>query len=211
MPNWIVSLVALVCFASPFWQTKPPNQWSEQELQQLLTDSPWSQMAEGGSKAVGPAIRVFFATASIMEQAELERQRRAQLKRPKNSKAASSEPDPLVEEYREWLEANRASQIVVALSVPNLAAFSDEREVRRMEQESYLQAGRKKVKMTGHFAPSSGDPYLRLIFPRAIFPPDAQPTDKSIILQLYLPGVSIPYRQAEFAVKDMMVNGKLEL
>ena len=206
MPAWILNFVALVCFASPFWQTKPPNQWSEQELQQLLTDSPWSQMAEATGKAAGPPVRAFFATAPVMEQAEQERLRRAQLRSPKNSKAAPSEPDPLVEEYREWLEANRSAQIVVALSIPNLTAFSEEREVRRMEEESYLAIGRKKIKMTGHFAPSSGDPYLRLVFPREV-----RPTDKSIVLQLYLPGVAIPYRQAEFAVKEMIVNGKLEL
>jgi len=152
-------------------------------------------------------VRVFFATAPIMEQAERERLRRAQLKSPpKNANAPVPEPDPLAEEYREWLEANRASQIVVALSIPNLTVFSDEREVRRMEEESYLQVGRKKIKMTGHFAPSSGDPYLRLAFPREV-----RPSDKSIVLQLYLPGIAIPYRQAEFFVKEMIVNGKLEL
>ena len=47
-------------------------------------------------------------------------------------------------------------------------AFSDNRETRQMEQECVMRVGRKKLKMTGHFPPSPGDPYLRLAFPREV-------------------------------------------
>jgi len=169
----------------------------------MLTDSPWAQMAQGPGKQSAAPVLVFFATAAPMQIAEQESDRRARLKRPK---ARQTEPDPLVEEYRAWLEENRAAQIVVAILIPNTAAFSDQREVRKMEEESVLQIGRKKLKMTGHFPPSAGDPYLRLAFPRQV-----QLSDKSILLDLYLPGIPSPYRQAQFTVKDMVVNGKLEL
>jgi hypothetical protein len=60
--------------------------------------------------------------------------------------------------------------------------------------------------MTGHFPPTAGDRFLRLAFPREV-----QATDKTVVFDLYLPGVPNPYREAEFQVKDMLVNGKLEM
>lgn len=75
-----------------------------------------------------------------------------------------------------------------------------------MEDECLLRAGRKKWKMTGHFPPSASDPYLRLAFPRQV-----QMSDKSLILDLYLPGVPQPYRVAQFSLKEMVLAGKLEL
>jgi hypothetical protein len=35
--------------------------------------------------------------------------------------------------------------------------------------------------------------------------------DKSLMFDLYVPGVPAPYRNAEFKLKDMVSNGKLEL
>ncbi len=75
-----------------------------------------------------------------------------------------------------------------------------------MEEDSVMHVGRKKIKMTGHFPPTATDPYLRLAFPRQV-----SPTDKSVSFELYLPGVPNPFREAEFKVKDMVVNGKLEM
>ena len=208
--NAIASLaMLLMLLATPFWETKPQAQWDDRELEQMLTDSPWAQAAQTSGKSdAGTPVIVLFASASPIEEAERERARRDRLRpRAKSAKAsAAGELDPFTEEYRLWLEDNRGTQIVVALQVSNTAAFSDEREVRRMEEESVMQIGRKKIKMSGHFPPTPNDPYLRLAFPRQV-----QLTDKSIVLDLYLPGVSIPYRQAQFTVKDMVVHGKLDL
>lgn len=205
MASVIVNLgLWLLLLASPFWEAKPPQQWDDRELLQMLTDSPWAQQVEGGVKvSAGLPVLVYIASAGPIEEAERERERRASLRRSGN---AGSEPDPFTEEYRLWLKDNRATQIVVAVYIPNTAAFSDEREVRQMEAESVMHVGRKKIKMSGHFPPSANDPYLRLAFPRQV-----QLSDKSIVLDLYLPGVSIPYREAQFALKDMVVRGKLEL
>ena len=70
----------------------------------------------------------------------------------------SAEEDLLIQEYKTWLDENRTSQLVLAIRIPDTKAFSDEREVRRMEEESVMRLGKKKVKMTGHFPPS---PVLR--------------------------------------------------
>jgi hypothetical protein len=192
----------LTWLAAPFWETKAPEQWDDRELEQLLTDSPWAQMVTGAGKSgAGDPVQLFFATAGPIQSAEKELDRRAALR--KRSKQPG-EPDPLVEEYREWLAVNQAGYTVIAIRIPNTAAFSDQREIGRMEEESFLQVGRKKIKMSGHFPPSSSDPYLRLAFPRP-----EEVSAKFIVVDLYLPGISIPYRQAQFSVKDMAVHGKL--
>jgi hypothetical protein len=58
--------------------------------------------------------------------------------------------------------------------------------------------------MVGHFPPNSRDPMLRMVFPR----PEGE--FKSLRFELYLPGVSKPYRDLEFDLKEMMFRGKLE-
>jgi hypothetical protein len=69
-----------------------------------------------------------------------------------------------------------------------------------------MRVGRKKYKMTGHFPPTQNDVYLRMAFPRQVLE-----SDKSVVFELYVPGLTPPFRTVEFRVKDMIVKGKLEL
>jgi hypothetical protein len=197
----IAILIATLLSLDPFWQTKSPPEWTDSELMQLLTESPWAQMAPGPGNS--SPVLIFLATAAPMRQAEEERERRAGLKRKSNE---TTEGDILQEEYRAWLEENRESQLVLAVRVTNTKAFSDEREVRRMEEQCVMRIGRKKIKITGHFPASVADPYLRLAFPREV-----TPADKAVAFDLYIPGVSAPFRTAEFSVREMLVKGALEL
>ena len=191
----------LLIFQAPFWISKAPSQWSGEELQRLLSDSPWAQMAPGqGTDA--PAVQVYLATAGPIEQAERERDLRARRRLP----PASARPGDLADEYRAWLEENHSTQIVLAVQAGRVDAFSDAGQTRRMEQQSVMRVGRKQFKMTGHFPPSASDPYLRLAFPRQV-----NAADKSVSFELYLPGVAMPFRLVEFRVKDMLVNGRLEI
>jgi hypothetical protein len=43
------------------------------------------------------------------------------------------------------------------------------------------------------------------------FPREADLGGKSVIFDLYLPGVPMPFREVEFKLKDLVVNGKLEM
>jgi hypothetical protein len=188
----------LLFFAAPFWQAKAPADWDEEELAQMFTNSPWAQALVGPSNA--PPLSAYFATADPMAKAELERDRRHKLKRP------DAAPDLLAEEYRAWYAENHATQIVVAIPIPRTRAFDDAEETRHMEEECVMHVGRRKFKITGHFPPTPGDPFLRLAFPREV-----KDTDKTVSFDLYLPGVPIPFRSVEFRVKDMILNGKLEI
>ncbi len=196
----IALLTALFLFADlPYWVSKPPAEWSDAQILALLSDSPWAQPVEGPTPQA-PPVQVYLATAGPIQLAEAERDRRIAVRR----KPGTSIPENT--EYKLWMEDNRATQIVLAVRIQNNKGFLDEEEVQRMEKETTLRAGKKKFKMTGSFPPSESDPYLRLAFPRQV-----ELSDKSLIFELYLPGVPAPYRNAEFKLKDMVSNGKLEL
>ncbi|HEX5431010.1 MAG TPA: hypothetical protein VFW83_03525, partial [Bryobacteraceae bacterium] len=61
--------------AAPFWEAKSPQNWTNQELQTMLTDSPWAQMVAGpGTAEPLPPVLVFIATAAPIEQAEQEQE-----------------------------------------------------------------------------------------------------------------------------------------
>ncbi len=194
--NWFALLLLA---AAPFWEAKAPADWTEEELAQMFSDSPWAHMLDGPANA--PPVPAYLATAGPMDRAERERDARHKRKRPPNAA-----PDLLTEEYRVWLEDNRATQIVLAIPAINAKAFADSSDTQRMEEECVMRVGRKKFKMTGHFPPSPGDPFLRLAFPRAV-----TASDRTVQFELYLPGVAIPFRTIEFHVKEMIVNGKLEM
>ena len=176
--------------AAPFWETKTPSDWSEAELQQMLTDSPWAQALETGG-SVG-----YLATARPMQDAENELWRR---RRAKGLPPA----DP---EYTDFLQQNQGKSIVLAVAYRDFKALSDASEARRMEEESILKVGKKKLKMTGHFPPTPSDPYLRLVFPREV-----SPADKSLVFELYLPGIAGTYKTLEFRVKELLYHGAPEM
>jgi hypothetical protein len=196
-------LAMLLFLAASFWESKHPADWTDNELLILLTDSPWAQMVEPSVKDThGGPVQVYIASAAPMQAAEKERERRFIRK----ANGPVPPESPMDTEYRLWLEDNLAKQIVVAVRIPHAQDFNDGAQTKRMEDDTVMHVGHKKFKMTGSFPPTERDPYLRIAFPREV-----QATDKSVTFELYIPGATPPYRTVEFKVKDMMVNGKLEL
>jgi hypothetical protein len=178
--------VWLALLAAPFWETKAPGDWTEAQIERLTHDSPWAEMAEPA-----PAVQVYLAAARPLREAEAELARRR--------------GKPLNEEYVDYLAQEGANKLIVAIAYNNFTALADGAEAHRMEEESIMRVGRRKYKMEGHFPPAPGDPFLRLVYPRA-----AAAGDKAITFELYLPGYG-PYHEAEFRVRDMMYKGKLEM
>lgn len=193
-------LSLLLLAAEPFWQTKPVAEWTPQELTKMLTDSPWAHLAEPVREGPqGTPVPVFLATARPMRLAEAEARRRFRKRAPGSEESFSES------EYRAFLEQDGGKSIVVAVRLRERTGLMEAGEMKRMEQECRLRIGRRKYGLKMHFPPSANDPYLRLVFPR-----DVQPDDKRIDLELYLPGVPSPYREAWFTLKDMMFDGKPE-
>ncbi len=187
----MTALVALLFFlAQPFWEAKPPEQWSDREVELMRTNSPWAQ-------GIGPdpAVLVYLATAAPIEEAEGERRLRA--------KNTLHEPDP---DYLSFLSDNRENCFVLAIPYASLTKLGKAEEDRKLEEESVMIIGRKSYHIIGHFPPTPSDPVLRLVFPRKV-----EPTDKRVVFRVYLPGIDFPDREAEFAVKDLMYHGKLAM
>lgn len=204
--------LAALLFADPFWQTKPAKEWSDAELSQFLADSPWAQTVaqpgkpQGGKNSgEGRLVQVYLATAGPMVKALAERDRRMELRRQGITKALAE--DPLSEERAAWFADHRADDIIVAARVGNNDAFSIEKETSRMERESVMEAGRTQVKVSATFPPTQTDPHLYLAFLRE----PVAASGKDLSFELYLPGVPAPYRTVTFKIKDMMVDGKLEM
>jgi hypothetical protein len=177
--------------APPFWESKAPREWTDRELSNMLTDSPWARAAVAGGILPAAGVRAYLASALPMQEAEAESVRRGRMSDP--------------EEFRDYLKHRKEESIVLAVSFPDANQLADSRESKRMEEECVMKVGRKKHKLTGHFPPAPSDPYLRLVFPRA-----AGPGDKVIEFDLYLPGASPPYRTVEYVMKELIYRGKPE-
>ena len=183
-------LTVLFFLAPPFWETKPPERWTDREIETVRHDSPWAQ-------TVGPEpkVLVYLATAAPIEDAEEEARLR--------TKNPLGEPDP---DYLDYLRENRGKHFVLAIPEVTLAGLGKPGEEQLMEEQTQMAIGHKTYKIIGYFPPTEADPVLRLVFPR-----EAQPADKSVIFHLYLPGVGFPNRETEFRIKDLMYHGKLEM
>src|SRR5260370_42640886 len=103
---------ALFLLAASFWETKPPKEWSEAELKQLLTDSPWAQMVTAPGKIAGPPVQIYIATATPIQQAETERDRRFRKK---------TATDDMAAEYLLWREGHRAPHLIPPLPIKHHA------------------------------------------------------------------------------------------
>ena len=182
-------LLAFFLLAEPFWNAKAPDKWTEDELTSLFENSPWA-------RDIGT--HMFLASSDAMIDAEDQIGKRHVAKRLAAEKAASED------DWREYLASNRGKHIVVAIKLTDPNVLAEAEESRRMEKESALRVGRKKFRMVGHFPPTPSDPYLRLLFPRAV-----EASSKSFSVELYLPGVTKPYREAEFKLSEMTYRGKL--
>lgn len=190
--------------AVPFWESAPPVKWSEEQLIGLLNDSPWAQTVGDVGRATrlpGPPVLMYLASATPMRQAEEELIRRRYKQQPDLHAAVVDAR----EEYKAYLAEQGGKVIVVAIPLA-AHALSDVGETKRMESESLLRVGKRKVKATGHFPPTPADPILRLIFPR-----DLAEGTKEFTVEVYLPSISGPYRSATFRVKDLIYRGQPDL
>ena len=148
------ALIALLFFlAQPFWETKPPEQWTDHEIEIMRGSSPWTQ-------TVGPApeLTIWFATAEPIEAAEAE----ARL----HKQTPLREPDP---DYLDFLRENREKVFVLAVNYPTLSGLSKESDAwKTLEKETRMKVGGKTYKIEGTFPPTPSDPVLRLVFPRSV-------------------------------------------
>src|SRR5579862_7086936 len=195
----LIPLCCALMMVSPFWESKAPRAWSDVELSQMLNDSPWAQAAVAQGIVPQPGVETFLSSALPMQEAEAEVMRRRRIR--------NRQTEPLeTSEYREFLKQKKGESIVLTILFPDPSQLADGKESKRMEEECVMKIGRKKYKMTGHFPPAPDDPFLRLVFPRVV-----GAKDKIVEFDLYLPGVTEPYRTAEYDIKGMFYRGRFEM
>jgi hypothetical protein len=189
MPHLIRFVLLWQLAQAPFWETKAPVAWTGEEIETLMSVSPWGTATSG-------EVVAFLASARPLREAE----EQLFLRQERKGEVRSDEDD-----YRAYITQNPGKHIVLAVRIPPHSDLSDAKEIRLMEKECFLRAGKQKVKAVGHFPPTPGDPYLRLLFPRL---PLAGL--KVLSFGLYLPGVHKPFQDVELPVKDMAYRGQLE-
>src|SRR5262245_66687411 len=105
------ALLPLLFFlAPPFWDVRPPEQWSDAEIQEIRTRSPWAQ-----SLTMGTPVTAFLATALPVEHAEAELRLRT-----KKNPHPLPEPDP---DYVDYLREHRDEALVLAGWRPAMTTF----------------------------------------------------------------------------------------
>jgi hypothetical protein len=210
----IISL-CLAFFALPYWEAKPPAEWSDEQLRAFLRSSPWAQVDRINARgldeglpdrdSLDPAnahtagVQVRLASAAPVVEAEQEWSRR----HPPSSTAAE---DQYGSEFYEFLAANRGKYIALAVRLARPRRLEIDKEVAQMEKHCELRINKRRYKLAAHFLPSPADPYLRLLFPREL-----APGDQLLEFSLYLPGVTFPHRKIAFEIKNLYFKGHLEL
>ena len=182
--------MAALLAADAFWISKAPADWSIEEVRELLRQSPWATVS---TATTGAPIRIHLASAEPMREAEV---------RERQALRFRVELGPSYDEYQAMLKEGR--YIVVAVLLQDATAVSDGIEAKSLEHDSILHLGRRSYKLVTHFPPTPGDPYLRYVFPREV-----KANDKSLLFDLYIPGIVYPQRHIQFDLREMTYKGKL--
>ncbi len=183
-------LLAFLLLQAPFWEAKPPQEWSNREVLAVVQQSPWAAKAVPLHPQIDdPDVSVYLASAQPCSLAEEEMRRRKQ-----------AGMDPLAQEYRLWKEDNAGKFSVLAIKLPDFSGLTDPGEMRDMEK-SFLVVDKKRVKMTMYFPPSSTDRTLRLVFPRI-------EGAKKLSFEIYVPGVRGPDRVVEYDTAKLLYKGE---
>jgi len=189
----VLPLVLTLLAQAAFWN-KPATEWSEEQLETLLRDSPWAQPAQGSTRTglSANSLPTFLASAAPIRAAEAEWVRR-RVKKPELARAIRSARA----EFNDFLDKNQGKVIALAVQC-SPEALADAQDSRKMEEESFLKVGRRKYKLIGHFPPSPSDPLLRLLFTR-----DVDPKAKTLDFEFYLPGGPSPYRMVSYKISEL--------
>jgi hypothetical protein len=186
---YLVAFLSLLGFAG-FWDTKPPEEWTVEEVQAMFEGCPWSRTL----RVRGDPLQAHLASAEPMREAE---------KRQRAFQKRTGAPDASFAEYLAMMD--EGEYIVLAVKIKDREKFSDGVMVNRMQKDTVMRVGKTSYPLFTHFPPSSSDPYLRLVFKR----PALGPGDKSIFFAFLVPGATDPYRNVEFYCKEMEFRGKL--
>ena len=184
----LLLLAALQLATAPFWEGRPPEQWSQAEVNRLLSDSPWAHTN---------GVRVYLASAEPARQAEL------MWKKWRNGQLGVEGKFEDDEDYEEFLRQHPGEYIVVGVAGLDPTITPNPREVAHMQKQSRIKLDKRKYAMIAYFPPTPADPILRMVFPKKLLG-----DEKTLILELYVAGVHMPFRNFEFPIKSLVWKGR---
>ena len=229
-----IGLSAITVAAQGYWTKKPWQQWSKNDCQNMLQNSPWAQTwtntgivntpigqsSEGTGREQVPEIYYLVELRSALPIREAVA-RQAQIEN-KYDRMDASQKKTLDDSVKSFLARNYDADIVVHLDYgSNVTLY--ERDMMQYWQsfapgvvpiETYLIGpdGQKLVPSQMEVAPS-GQTAVEFIFPRIVKgAPFIKPGDKSFAFQFMSPAIgTLTAQQAyiEFKPSKMMINGQL--
>jgi hypothetical protein len=194
----LFAAATLAIAAGKFWDDKPVDQWSIEELDQFFSNSPWARDASDTGRSLekgASSVVMFLASAKPAQLADAERRRRM---------VRRGASDSSFEEYISYLAQNDGRVLILAVPLKRNDRLSDSGELNMMEKRSEMRAGGKTYPLLTYFPPTSTDDHLRLAFPRPANP------GRRIEFSVYVPGIPSPFRMVDFSVKDLTWQGKIE-
>ncbi len=139
--------LALAFFlAQPFWETKPPEQWTDHEIDLMLHLEPMDADARPGARGAG----------MVGDRAtDRGRGRRSAL-----AQTQSATPTRSGLSQFSWRD-NREKVFVLAIGYPTLSGLGKEADAwKTVEKETAMRVGSKSYKVEGLFPPEPSDPVL---------------------------------------------------
>jgi len=216
----MLSLAAVPGLCSPaneFWNTKKPEEWTEEEIQEMLTRSPWAK--EGAVSVFGGAGGSLLNRNGAMNRSG----NMSSTGRQRTSTTQTTQGDSPDLRYRAIVRWQSALPIREALKVKSIPGISDsyilaivgdlamaDPEADEAQRESRLDMMKQYTKLDRHGGPlplTNIEPVKNLgtlfYFPRAEPIKDGQVTFSTKMGPVEV--------KCKFTVKDMMYRGKIEL
>jgi len=208
---------AMCLFAADFWQSKPFADWSDKDVQRMLLNSPWSKLCviESGAQTSSTQMRHGNRAGAMNPEAGISSLnliirwesampvRQAMVKKKFGAEAKTSF------EARSTLEAPAEFYIVSVNGVPRADLPHDTEGIKKqmLSQAMLLIKGKDPIKATDFMMRPEGDQNSEGLF---AFPKSAPivEDDKEVEFVARIGELSVRQR---FRLKDMLLNGKLEL
>ena len=179
--------------AGDFWNRKPPREWSEQEIRELITKSPWAQDARADAKK--------DVTAAVPETAQSVGGPDKPVigGRPATLVVCWDSAQPVLDALGHFLPSGLNGHYVIGVTDP-------QREIEPLKTSSTLSAKGKEPVQAGAVVRGSDRVTVFFAFSMELLPLTIR--DKDVLFSLDTGQIAL---KARFEPKEMIYGGQLAL
>lgn len=225
-----LTIVSVVAKEKESYDGTPFQQWSQQVVSKILSDSPWAQ-----KWGTGEAFQTMGQAGSQAEQGQTEAQntftvrvfsslaiRQAFVRATEITNGYDSMPPDGKKEFdtkvNGLLNADVSDEVVLAVTFKSnmpvtsrdIQRFFETATAPTLNQSAYLFTPHGRIDLLKYFAPSNEVSFARFIFPRVVNgQPLIQPGDKQLRFEVYIPPIG-QVLKVGFDPRKMMFQGKLD-